>query len=416
MRVRGVFLFASVGAFSWSASAGAGDPPQDEHTVQSTELDGFLDALLGGKASLSLRYRTEVADQKSFSDDALASTLRTLLGYETAAWHGFTAMIEFENVTSIGDDNYNSTTNGKLTRPVVADPEGTEVNQVWLQKAFGQGVTGRLGRQRITLDNHRFIGNVGWRQNEQTFDAVTLSKAFEGGPKLFYGFLDNVNRVFGDESPIGDGPMASHLLNASYDIANAGKLTGYWYLLDFDLSSESPLSTSTFGARLAGEAGVSDEVDILYAVEAARQSDAGDNPGDVDAGYYLGELGAEVEEVSVKIGYEVFEGDGTTAFATPLATLHAFNGWADKFLGTPPDGLEDLYLSCGADVGKAKLSAVYHDFSAQSGGADYGSEIDLGCSYPVSGKLTAGLNYANYMEDGFSDDTQKLWFWLSIKP
>jgi len=416
-RARGLFLLASLGVLAWGTPALASDPPERELAPEGAdELDGFLDALLGGKVQLSLRYRTEFVDQDSFADDAWASTLRTLLGYETAPWHGFTAMLEFENVTAIGDDNYNSTTNGELTRPVVADPEGTEVNQVWLQRTFWEDVTARLGRQRITLDNHRFIGNVGWRQNEQTYDAFTLTKTFEGGPKLFYGFLDNVNRVFGEESPIGDGPMESHLLNASYDIERVGKLTGYWYLIDLDRSSESQLSTSTFGARLAGEVGLSDDVDLLYVLEAARQNDVGDNPNSVDEGYYLGELGAGFERVTVKVGYEVLEGDGTAAFATPLATLHAFNGWADKFLATPPDGLEDLYFTCGTDVGKANLSAAYHDFSAQSGGSDYGSEVDLSCSYPVSDKLMAGLKYANYMEDGFSDDTQKVWVWLSIKP
>jgi hypothetical protein len=60
-----------------------------------------------------------------------------------------------------------------FNRDVVADPEGTEVNQVWVgYEKYDTNV--KFGRQTFTLDNHRFIGNVIWRQNEQTYDAVSL--------------------------------------------------------------------------------------------------------------------------------------------------------------------------------------------------------------------------------------------------
>ena len=48
-----------------------------------------------------------------------------------------------------------------------------------------------------------------------------------------------------------------------------------------------------------------------------------------------------------KAGYEVLEGapTGGLAFVTPLATLHKFQGWADKFLATPASGIEDAYIA-----------------------------------------------------------------------
>ena len=58
--------------------------------------------------------------------------MRSTLGYETGRLNGFGAFIEFENVTDLGGDNYNSTTNGETDYSVVADPDGTEVNQAYL--------------------------------------------------------------------------------------------------------------------------------------------------------------------------------------------------------------------------------------------------------------------------------------------
>ena len=58
--------------------------------------------------------------------------------------------------------------------PVVADPESYEINRLQLTNTSIIDTTITLGRQRIVLDDHRFVGNVGWRQNEQTFDALRV--------------------------------------------------------------------------------------------------------------------------------------------------------------------------------------------------------------------------------------------------
>ena len=53
--------------------------------------------------------------------------------------------------------------------PVVADPEGTDLNQFYVQYAAPAGTTVRLGRQRIKLDTERFVGSVAWRQLGNVF-------------------------------------------------------------------------------------------------------------------------------------------------------------------------------------------------------------------------------------------------------
>lgn len=390
----------------------AADAPTAEPDSVAQQLGK---SVLGGKWWLRLRYRIENVDQDGPLREAWASTLRTVLGYESSPWHGFSAVLEFENVAVLGNEQYNSTVNGLTSYAVVADPEGTEVNQVHLKYVATDELTFKLGRQVITLDNHRFVGDVGWRQNQQTFDAGSAQWNPAEQLKVYYGLVGNVNRVFGDDSPQGDHRMASHLLNAAYDFPGVGKLTGYAYLLDYD--SVDTLSTNTFGARFMGSHAFS-SADLLYTAEFATQVDAGDNPNNVDQDYLLGELGTKVRGFTLKVGQEVLGGSGTAgdAFQTPLATLHAFNGWADKFLTTPDTGIEDVYVSLSTKLAACDVQVAWHDFHADSGSLHYGTEWDASLTWVASKSVTCGLKYADYNAEDFATDTTKAWFWVSYSP
>ena len=371
----------------------------------------LIEALAGGKVSLDLRYRYEHVDQDNALENADASTLRTRLGYLTGDFYDAGVFLEFENVTNVGNDEFNSTTNGKTRFSVVADPDATEVNQAFLQYKGLPATLFKFGRQRIVLDNHRFIGNVGWRQNEQTFDAVTAVNESLPDTKLSLGYISNANRVFGDDSPVGDFEMDSAFANAGYGLP-VGTLTAYAYLLDFDDASTN--SSKSFGLRFTGAAPLGQGPKLLYTAEYANQSEYQDNPKDFDLNYYFLEGGAEIKGVTAKLGYEVLEGDGSNAFQTPLATLHAFNGWADQFLVTPADGLEDLYATLGTTVQGVKLLGVYHDFSANEGDADYGSEWGALATATFAEHYALGLKYAAYEAEDFSVDTDKFWVWGQI--
>ena len=372
----------------------------------------LVEAVSGGKVSASLRYRYERVDQDNALKNANASTLRTRLGYMSGDYHDFGVFLEFENITNLGDDRFNSTTNGKTRFSVVADPDATEVNQAFLQYQGLPATTLKLGRQRILLDNQRFIGNVGWRQNEQTFDAVTAVNTSLPDTRATAGFISNVNRIFGDDSPMGDFEMDSPFVNLNYAGLPFGAFTAYGYLLDFDDSPAN--STKTFGLRFTGATTAGQGPKLLYTAEYARQSDYQDNPKDFDLDYYFVEGGAEIRGITAKLGYEVLEGNGTDAFQTPLATLHAFNGWTDQFLVTPANGLEDLYATVGTSIQGVKLLGVYHAFFANEGDADYGTEWGLLATRKFADHYTLGVKYAAYEAEDFSVDADKLWLWGEV--
>ena len=108
----------------------------------------------------------------------------------------------------------------------------------------------------------------------------------------------------------------------------------------------------------------------------ANQSDYGANPVSYSADYFNLELGAAVAGFSLSAGYEELGSDGgAAAFQTPLATLHAFNGWADMFLTTPATGLRDYYVKLGKSLKVPALpglnaAVVYHEFDSDFGGAE----------------------------------------------
>jgi hypothetical protein len=369
-----------------------------------------------GEFSLDLRYRFEkVDDDLLLTEDAEASTLRLRAGYKTGTYYDFQAYMDFEHLLVIGDEAYNSTANGLTEFSTVADPDDTELNQAYLSYVGWEDYALALGRQRITLDNHRFVGNVGWRQLEQTFDAFSAKgEPFENF-KFFYGHLNNANRVFGEHNPnpfLSDTDLFGDLLNVSYTFSFA-TVTAYGYFLELeDLPMQSHRS---IGLRFAGDHAFTDDLELMYAAEYADQADYKDAPSGVDASYVLGELGLGFWMVTAKVGYELLEGDGTFAFQTPLATLHKFNGWADQFLATPPNGLQDAYVSVGAKVKGINLLGVYHRFEADEGDMEYGTELDLLASKTFKKVYSVMLKYAGYSAEDLNVDTEKIWVGLQFK-
>lgn len=364
--------------------------------------DEFTDAITGGKAKLDLRLRYESVQQDNALKDADALTLRTRLGYETGAFHGFRIYGEFENVAAL-NDSYSPETTGYS---VVADPSGSEVNQIYLAYKGLPGTEAIFGRQRIIYDNARFVGNVGWRQNEQTYDGFRLVNTSLPDTTLNYAYLYNVDTFTATKLDI-----AAHLVNATYAGLPFGKLTGYGYFLDFPAAPTT--SNKTLGLRFVGDT-VFGGVKLSYLAEVAKQTDYKGGNNGIDADYRALELGASLSGVTVKLGYELLGADAFSGFETPLATKHAFNGWADVFLNTPTTGLEDKYVSVGGKVMGVALAAVYHDFTADTGGADYGTEWDLQATTTFAKHYNAGIKYASYNADTFSVDTDKTWVWVGL--
>lgn len=386
--------------------------------AEDTWGDKLAKMVTDGKASVDFRYRFEGVDEDDDAlDDAEASTLRSRLTLESAAWNGVSVKLEADDVTSIGPNDYNSTENGKTQYPVVADPEGTDLNQAWI-KYQGDKYDGTLGRQRINHGNQRFVGGVGWRQNEQTYDGLRVHIDPIDKLKIDLSYVYDINRIFGPDDGANPADLEGDnwFLRADYALTEEHKLAAFGYLLDIDDQGSYAAgktvnnSSDTYGVEYRGK------FDWLSVFASwATQSEAGDSELDYDADYYALELSANLDVVTVKAGYEVLQGDDEAGFSTPLATLHKFQGWADKFLNTPAAGIEDAYLNVSGKVGPVKLAAVYHDFQAESESFDYGTELDLVATWPVNKQFSVQGKYAAFDADDAFVDTDKFWVTLQLK-
>jgi hypothetical protein len=434
--------------------------------------DAFTDALTGGKVAGNFRLRYEDVNVDSTSvEDATALTLRSRLGYETAPYYGFTALLEFEDIHVVGGkDEYSpettdpvkaaSSTPATSTNPYtyapIVDPERTEINRAYLRYRGVAKLDMGLGRQRILLDNQRFVGPVGWRQDEQTFDAFTAK--YDGVPdwSFYYAYIDKVNGIASEKYIYNfDIDSSDNLFNITYSGFVLGKITAYGYFLDNqeadtelrnvapDLNRLNPAlrykSNDTYGLRFDGTyiLPTTMPLRLFYTAEYANQKLV--NPADVDfhTNYSLFEAGVGYTTkpglVSAKIAQEVLGSDtqGTTmqGFQTPYATKHIFNGWVDMFLNTPGGGLKDRYATVAADLQPygVKLMAMYHKYSevdgpTTGGGArNIGNELNLQVVKQFGPNYTLGAKYGRYKADSEVSiisgtapnniDTSKFWLW-----
>ncbi len=416
--IRAAVLLACSFAAGVQAADSPDSPPRDS-------VFGPLSGAAGEtKFIIDTRLRNELVDQEPLAEDASALTVRARLGFETGkAWE--TALLaEGEFVEALDDDYRGDNAVATMTAyPVVPDPETREVNRLQLVNTLIPGTTVTLGRQRINLDDQRFVGNVGWRQNEQTFDALRVVNRSIAPLTVDVTYLNQVNRIFGKDSPQGRYHRDGYLANVGW-ATPVGRLTGFGYVLDFEQIAFVPAaldparaSTATYGVRFAGERPVG-KIRLGYIASLATQEDHGSNPLALDNGYWLAELNATYRQYSLGAGYESLGGDGVAGFATPLATLHRFQGWADKFLATPANGLEDRYVTAGLlmkGVGVLEtLSATlaYHDYVSERLSVDYGDEVNLQVQARW-GRITGTVKYADYSAAGSTPaavrDTSKLW-------
>lgn len=373
----------------------------------------FQQALTSGSVWFSYRMRFEWVELEPLKS-AEALTGRIQLGYGTSSYRGFSGYTDFTGVRAIGADRYNAA--GLNERPdfaVVADPEVTVLNQLYGQfENDSADLQLRIGRQRIIHQDARFIGNVGWRQNEQTYDAATFRSSLGVDDlNLQYNYLWQVNRIFGPGHDQGVFDSSAHLMLAEYrGFPGQISLSVFYYHLDFD--NAPALSSGTAGLRAEGDLPAGERLTLSWKGAFAEQSDAGDNPDSYSASYYKADLALrQGTDWSVGGSYEVLgSDDGQASFKTPLATLHAYQGWADQFLVTPDVGLRDLSFGGSALlISDIRFSARYHSYQSDTGSISFGSEINFSAARPFGEYWSLLVKYARFSAEDAGIDTQKLW-------
>lgn len=419
----------------------------------------FLDSIKAGKPMTNFRLRYENVQQDgnglvgtAFANtplaDANALTLRSLIGWQTAPFHNFSIAAQIINVTKL-NDNFNDGTSftpinatsnqpDRLGYAKVADPDQTNINQAYIDWTGIKNTKFRLGRQQANLDNVRFIGDVGFRQVMQVFDGISVTNKTIPDTSVYLSHFESVNQINTRYRTAG----ALDIANAKYSISATESVTGYGYFSRFDdlgfgnswfgagtlnngtkPNATANQSNKTIGLRLDGIHPFNPNLRALYTAEYAKQTDYSGGDARIDAHYYKLGGGVGIDAFNIRLDQEkLSSNNGLYAFQTPFGTNHAFQGWVNKFLVTPRDGIEDTFVTATYRLDDFLFFADYHlinsdrDFVKSTGGTGnkYGKEWNAAVTYNVNSNVMTKLEYGKFTESdqykaGRVRDTEKLW-------
>jgi hypothetical protein len=420
-----------------------------EDQVEAEPEYTFLDSIKEGKPMTSFRLRYENVQQDGNGattpaaplEDANAFTLRSLIGWQTSPFHNFSIAAQVINVTKL-NDNFNDGTSftpinaasnqpDKLGYAKVVDPDHTNINQAYIDWTGIKNTKFRLGRQQTNLDNVRFIGDIGFRQVMQVFDGISVSNKTIPDTSLYAAHFESVNQINTRYRTAG----ALDIVNARYNISGTESLTGYGYFSRFDDlgygngwfgagNANANQSNKTLGLRLDGIHPFNPSIRAIYTAEFAKQNDYSGGDARIDAHYYRVGAGWGVDMFNLRVDQEKLSSNGGKyAFQTPFGTNHLFQGWVDKFLVTPKDGIKDTFITATYRLNDFLFFADYHfinsdkEFSQVGGGNKYGKEWNAAVTYNVNSNVMAKLEYGKFTEsDQYKitatsriRDTEKLW-------
>ncbi len=375
-----------------------------------------------GELDLKARLSYEHAHfQSSPKDDANALTISNYIGFRTAEFSGISLYAQYHSTQRISSDYDDGRGHNTDEYELVADPDMTRWQQVYADFTLIPDTNVRVGRQEIILDDSRFVGNIGWRQTAQSFDAVSITNNSIEDTKLFFAYSDKVNTIWGNSVDFD----SIVLMNAQFTGIQDHTLTGFIYLVDSDESVKDKKGannkdTATYGFRANGKMN-----DFKYDATYAYQTDYQDTDdheahfGHLHGAYTIGDW-------TPGAGYMYIDDQSSEGigFDTLFSTAHKFNGWSDRFLstngGTLTDGLQDYYLDVNTKLLGNKIVLAYHYFDDVSGNDDYGMEYNALVARKLSERLTASVKAA-YFEgnddraDAYADDDVNFWVRLDYQ-
>ena len=389
---------------------------QDHPAAAESTPNSLWSFLKKGKISFAVRFRFEAfeRDGAPFTAPSYAPTLRTVLGYETPAFHGFSVLAQGEYVAVIGPADYSVPALPSMSRPdrpAILDPRSLQLNQgyvKWAHELSNRNVAITVGRQELALNDGRFLAISTWRQVHGTFDAAKIDADLPLSFSFTYAFINRLYRVDGYNATDGSQPMHSHLWNLVWQKPRKARVALYGLLLDYHRASQFTNSTQTYGVRATGPYVLNDSWSVIYTAEYAKQKNFGSNPNHVDANYYLGELGPGWRGLGLKAGYAFLAGHSPTDLLTTPAAP-PFNGWTDLFINNPvlgrAGGLEAGYVNASGPIhplGGAVATVIFYDYHSDNLHVHYGQELDAAMAYKVkriSDHWEIGWRFGRYWAD-----------------
>jgi hypothetical protein len=266
----------------------------------------------------------------------------------------------------------NTRTWGDVPTTATADKNGVAVFEAWAQYDLTKKWSARMGRQVLSYDNQRIMGEMDWAQQGQSHDALMVSFHPENH-QLDMGLAYNSN--------------AENTFQTPYTVANYKAMQYAWYHTTFDKIGASLLFLNTgyeyanadakllvdykqtFGTYLTYKTGKID-TNLSFYGQTGKSTDLQVSAWDaaVNFGYNI------TDSFKAGLGYEFLSGKDTNdgskvikSFNPIFGTNHGFNGYMDYFyVGNHLNsvGLQDAFLKLNYNVNKWQFALIPHVFLA----------------------------------------------------
>ena len=337
---------------------------------------------------------------------------------------------------------------GNQPQLVVDNGQATGIHQAWAKVKFVELWAIKLGRQEISYDDQRILGNVGWAQQARSHDAALFIYQDSS-------FVGHLGLAFNQDKP--------GLVGTRYTIPGNYKALQYlWLHKDWDLVEGSLLFlnngvqvnysnrnyetkySQTVGGRLSfSKNKFSSNVSLYY--QGGRNSDTLDRK--VNA--YHGSIDAAIKlrrSVALSLGVEILSGNDqlnpngeNNAFTPFYGTNHKFNGLMDYFyvgnhVGSV--GLNDFFTKVIYKKKNFDMSLASHYFMANSNIADpqdvsksadsyLGTEFDFTLGWKLKEGTAVNMGYSQMFGSGTMEilkggdrkaNSNWIWLMITVKP
>lgn len=336
----------------------------------------------------------------------------------------------------------NTRTWGDVAPATVADKNGVAVFEAWAQYNFTEKWSARMGRQVLSYDNQRILGEMDWAQQGQSHDALTVSFHDET-QKLDFGGAYN--------------STAENVVQTPYTVANYKAMQYAWYHnqfseklgasflvlntgYEFTRNPNTPESKilvdymQTFGPYLTYKKDKIDTSFWLYG-QTGKSTDQ-----QVSAWNAAANINYSItNSFKAGLGYEFLSGkdsnDGSTvikSFNPIFGTNHGFNGYMDYFyVGNHLKnvGLQDIFIKLNYNVNKWQFALIPHVFLSAADVVNVnekmdsylGTEIDATFGYNFKKDITVTGGYSQmfgsktmeFIKTGDASHTNN-WAWLMV--
>lgn len=332
----------------------------------------------------------------------------------------------------------NTRTWGDVVPATPADKNGVAVFEAWAQYNFNEKWSTKLGRQVLSYDNQRILGEQDWGQQAQSHDAATVTFQTEN-QKLDFGGAYN--------------STAENVIQTPYTVANYKAMQFAWYHRKFETLEASFLLLNT-GYEYANA-----DAKLLIDYKQTFGPYITFKPGKLDSNLWVyGQTGKSTDQkvsawnaganinyafseaFKAGLGFEFLSGkdmnDGSTvikSFNPIFGTNHGFNGFMDYFyVGNHLNnvGLEDAFLKFNYTVNKWQFSLSPHVFLAPSKvvtplneelDSYLGTEVDFMATFNFKKDIVLTGGYSQmfgsetleFIKSGDASHTNN-WAWLMI--